>query len=145
MGVFRHGCGVRRVRSMMVVVLALLWGPLMAHCDWSSLPGLEIFRCEASAADSHESAGGGPESDGRCCDERFCAVESNAYLPANPHPEFVLPPVEIDRVPAWQAVPRVSPEARDVDPPASGPPELPRSWHFLARAALPVRAPSPAA
>lgn len=127
---------------MMVLLVALLWGPLMAHCEWSRLPGLEFFRCEASVDDCHESTDGGPLSDGRCCDGGCCAVESNAYLPANPHTDLVLLPAAIDCLDIGITRAPEAPESRDVDPPKAAPPELSRSWHFLSRAALPVRAPS---
>jgi hypothetical protein len=48
---------------------------------------------------------------------------------------------DFDFAPAFARLPAPR-EASGLAPPGTGPPEIPRSWQFLLRAALPIRAPS---
>jgi hypothetical protein len=115
--------------------LALAWVPLTAHCQIESIAELELLNCQ--------SAGETPAPGcSHCDDSSCCAWESAQYhLPQNQTPtlvlilELVLPVVSSaldDNVPARAGVSLLT----------AAPPEIPKTWQFSFRAALPVRAPA---
>ncbi len=115
------------------MVLAL-WGLATMHCRLEAVPGMEFLKsCCFTDSSSH-----GPtdcESDGCSAveDGKYRAEEQNASAP---HPVLVatLLSTAIEALlPELEAHPFTA---------AKPPPELPRSWQFSFRTALPPRAPS---
>lgn len=119
----------------MVVLLALAWVPLTSHCKLESIPGLEFLRCTCDTQS-------GPNSGDPCQDDGCCAVESAKYQSPRQQeitPVFVVAilPAEILGMLEHSLPPEVS-----LGILTSAPPDLPTSWQFSLRTALPVRAPS---
>ena len=125
--------GVRFLRTILVVLLALAWAPLTAHCQLEHLTGSELLRChcgdEAPVSDSSP-----------CGDSNCCGWESGQYklpesqpLTSTPLLFEVSPVLPVTTVPSENVYEFVS---------SAAPPELPQNWQFVFRAALPVRAPS---
>lgn len=117
--------------------LAVAWMPLTSHCLIEAVPGFEFLRC---AADTHDSDDhGDPCEDGECC-----ALESAVYQPSRPQDvaPHSLVAVLLNNPFVFQTpAPELPPPAfRLID--TAAPPEIPSSWQFSLRAALPIRAPS---
>ena len=131
-------CPVKRLLQIFAVVLAFLWVPITSHCAWENLPGFEFFKCAAEAAQNPEKAShDSPKND---CDDDACStLESASYkvsetLTTVPTPSLTILLLQfslLDIVPAAQA-----------SPVTAAPPEIPVSWKFFSRVALPPRAPS---
>ena len=124
---------VKLARTMLILLMALLWVPITAHCELESLPGLEFLRCDSQSDHSSEESKG--------CGDQCCQVESGHYhIPRN---QLTAPAalllVTLDLINDSQAA--VSPVPCPGLQTAS-PPELRVTWQFISRAALPVRAPS---
>lgn len=120
---------------MLALLLALAWVPLTSHCQIESASGLEFLRCSPPAQNS-------TATDDHCGDAACCAIEKgNCHAPAvqqlAARPVFAPPSPGMDPASEPLLLARHSPS-----PPAAPPPELSTSWQFVARAALPVRAPS---
>jgi hypothetical protein len=129
---------VRLLRTMFVVLLALGWAPLTAHCQLESVTGWGLLACQPGG----ETPGTGSS---HCDDTSCCDWESGqVHLPQNQ--PLTLFPLSV-------LVLSVVVSASNNSPPAfiglahltTAPPELPKIWQFSIRAALPVRAPSFAA
>jgi hypothetical protein len=126
---------VKWLRTIAVLVLAVLWTPVSVHCQLEQLPGLEFLSCC-----SHEDIV--PHEDDDCEGDACAVVESGFYkteerqasLPAPEFEvlEFAAPPTNLVLT------------STDADGPlcSTVPPELPHTWQFIFRAALPPRAPS---
>ncbi len=120
---------VPRLRFIVALLLATLWLPATLHCA--------LEKAGLIAAD----AGDAQDGDHRATDD--CAtVEAGHYkvsdVSPGPAAPFLFACFELGEVfsPETIILPRVSPERSDC------PLEVPRTWHFLVRAALPARAPS---
>src|SRR6266850_5550398 len=118
-------------RSVMVIVLAVLWAPVTWHCKLESLPGLEFLRCPSDTPSRSDCAGDGCQ-----------VVESGLYKPEDNQRAI---PLAVDfalLTEALSASERLALPQLVVSGETVSPPELPRSWQFSFRAALPPRAPS---
>ena len=126
---------VRIFRTMMVVLLALAWVPLTSHCSIEAVPGFEFLRCSTDVQSSNE--GNDPCKEGGCC-----AVESAKYQ--SPRHQEITPVVFVAILPAdtFGVVEQSLPAEVSLGILTAAPPELPASWQFSLRTALPVRAPS---
>ena len=124
---------VNWITRLMAVMLAVLWLPVTVHCRIEMVSGLTFLAC-AEKADAH-----GPHQGQSCegdpCSELesgFFKIEENSVvsLPSAlvPGPTFSLCDLD-DTVPHSVLV-------------CPSPPDLPRSWQFTFRTALPPRAPS---
>jgi hypothetical protein len=127
------------LRRFIAVALLALWLPATLHCALEAAGFDELFHC---AADHHSSCEHEAPADATrdACD----IIEGSAFKPVA-NSALLPPPVLCAHFLAF-AVP---PVALDLTPPPSGlgerilaPPEVARTWHFAARAALPARAPS---
>jgi hypothetical protein len=125
---------MRFAKTVLVVLLALAWAPLTAHCQLEVIPGFDFLACASKCAPHNNSTA--PDN------EACCAVESSHYKPEDIQPIaspeyfallFVQAAVELQTVPSGD-------NHSDASPPV--PPELPSSWQFFFRTALPIRAPS---
>jgi len=124
--------GVRYFRNIIFALAAFLWLPVSAHCQLESVPGLEFLRCASDR----------PNAQGHCNDSGCCSVEKSQYKAEQvrltlPSPDL-LPALAAPIVPLINTLP---PEV-SVGVLTAAPPELPTTWHFLSRTALPARAPS---
>jgi len=125
--------GVRRLRNIVFVLAALLWWPASVHCQLETVPGFEFLSCETDSSTSH-----GTSDD---CDN-CCAVEKAQYRIDNaklsiPTPQL-LPVLFVSIIDTEPALP----EETCCGLLTAAPPDLPKSWNFRSRTALPVRAPS---
>jgi hypothetical protein len=127
------------LRRFIAVALLALWLPATLHCALEAAGFDELFHC---AADHHSSCEHEAPADATrdACD----IIEGSAFKPAAN--SALLPPPVLS---AHFLIFTVPPVALDLTPPPSGlderilaPPEVARTWHFVARAALPARAPS---
>ena len=119
---------------MLALLLALVWAPLVSHCELEGASGLDFLRC----APASQPATDGPGH----CDDSCCAVESANY-PAPTH-RIVVPAPVLVTLPYTLLAQRELPLPLQatLDLPTSAPPELSTAWQFIARAAPPCRAPS---
>ncbi len=125
---------MKSLRTLLTLVLVALWPLVTSHCDLEALPGFAILACADEPEATH--------ADKNCETDTCASVESGFYKiedaqPMVPTPSLVpsdlltsilLSPAE----PARSWPPRSDP----------APPELPQSWQFTFRTALPARAPS---
>jgi hypothetical protein len=126
---------VRLFKTVLSVLLALAWVPLMAHCQLESITGLELLRCQSAGETS------APGSS-HCDDESCCTWESGQYHSPQNQP-LISSPVHAVASPLALSVPDHSlPADPGVSVLTAAPPEIPNAWQFSLRAALPVRAPS---
>jgi hypothetical protein len=120
-----QSAAVKRLRQILGMIILVLWVPITTHCMLEAVPGLEFLKCAPSATDN-------------CANDTCSQVESATYKVSNTHSDFerpalvltcllVAPPLEPDRL-----TPNLSANA----------PDIPRTWQFSHRAALPPRAPS---
>jgi hypothetical protein len=129
---------VKWLRKGIAVALLALWLPATLHCQLETIPGLEFLSCC-----QHPDGDKGAAQHERDCANDGCAeVESGLYTlektqvaPAKSLLE--LAPVSI--APTETRPPQDHAALPDLSSP---PPELDSTWHFLVRAALPVRAPA---
>jgi hypothetical protein len=127
------------LRRFIAVALLALWLPATLHCALETAGLDELFHC---GTDHHSS--GAHETPADATRDACDIIEGSAFKPAA-NSALLSPPVLCAQFLAF-AVP---PVALDLTPPPSGlgerilaPPEVARTWHFVARAALPARAPS---
>jgi hypothetical protein len=126
---------VRSLRTAISLLLVLTWVPLTSHCELETIPGLEFLAC---AADPQ----GPGQADRDCQDAGCCSIESAQYVSSRSY-EFTT----VCSGPILPFHPLVQPEpllSREAGPGllTAAPPELPHSWQFASRAALPPRAPT---
>jgi hypothetical protein len=125
----------RLFKTLLAVLLALAWVPLTAHCQLESTAGLGFLGCASGEKTS--------EQGGSCCEDGLCCSwESEQYSLPRDHvvaqaPIFtavaLLRSITLETTPPDEVAPEVSTE---------GPQHFWKTWQFLLRAALPVRAPS---
>ena len=130
---------VSRLRKLVALAVLALWLPATLHCALEAAGFEIVFVCH-----DHET---GAASDGHCTDDACHALEGAAFKPAAntatlPLPAlcacllcFVAPPPAIDLTAPVTGVSEL----------VAAPPEVARTWHFVARAAPSPRAPSLAA
>jgi len=126
---------VRRFRNIWFALAALLWLPASAHCQLESLTGLEILKCADECPTSSA-----PAKNCKDCNA-CCAVEKSQFR--GQHIRLTIPAPEL--ITSIHAL-LLLPERAELSPVpldrTAAPPDLPQRWHFIARNALPVRAPS---
>lgn len=131
---------MHRLRRLLALALLALWLPATLHCDLEAAGLDELFHCvtDHHSADRDQAAPSAAHHD--ACD----VVESDTFQPAAN--TAILPPPSLCAVLLCFVLP---PPALALNPPPSGltdrlvaPREVARTWHFVARAALPARAPS---
>ena len=122
--------GLRHFRNIIFALAAFLWLPASAHCQLEAVPGLEFLHC---AADSDNSKGD-------CKEDGCCSVEKSQYK-SEQHGDAVLLPafLPVDPMPVPDMAHSL-PADVSVGILTAAPPELPASWRFVSRAALPARA-----
>jgi hypothetical protein len=117
--------------KLTALVFLVLWVPITAHCNLEKISGLEFLHCPGET----------PESSN--CEADGCqTVESGAYRIPDNSETVALPIFCVAAYLMAEPVERVQPLLGPFRLPSSAPPDLSRSWQFVSRAALPVRAPS---
>jgi hypothetical protein len=118
---------MKRLRQIVGLVLMLLWVPITAHCTLEDVPGLAFLKC---ATDTEQE---------RDCEGDSCTqLESATYKISDTHADF-LPPALTEIFAFIMVGFRADEQLITV---IETPPEIPCSWQFLFRTALPPRAPS---
>lgn len=116
-------------------MVVALWTTAMFHCQLEELPGFQFLAC----SDGADSA---PHQDADCKTDSCASVEGALYK-TNNSKITVLPPAAVVVLEVFR-IPAVDPDAgwiRDQQF-SVGSPELPVTWQFSLRTALPPRAPS---
>jgi len=118
----------------MAVLLALLWLPMVSHCGWEHLSGLEILGCCTRVpAASHQ------ESD---CQTDLCAsVESGYYKTEERGVTAPAPALQVALLIPVLIAAQENLTATSISSP-SVPAELRQRWQFVFRTAAPPRAPA---
>lgn len=122
------------LRTVLVGLLAFGWVSLTFHCQLEAIPGFEFLRCSDDVTTSNESD--------PCADDGCCSVESAKYQSFRQQKSApvvfgaILPTDNIG------AVEKSLPSEVSLGILTAAPPDLPTSWQFSHRTALPVRAPS---
>ncbi len=122
---------MRRLFTVVAFLLIGCWAPMTAHCNLERLPAFEFLKCAQDAE---------PVGD---CDDTACDSVESGFYKTQEHPELNLSPAlevvcfalfldEPDSAsgPALECARIVSP------------PDLPVTWQFVFRTALPPRTPS---
>jgi len=120
--------------KMMAALLALLWLPVVSHCDWEHLPGLEFLGCCASADAA-------PHQDDDCQTDLCASVESGHYK-TEERAVTAPTPLLLATIPAPLLTAAPENSSATVLATTSVPAELPQRWQFAFRTAAPPRAPS---
>ena len=125
---------VKRMKAMTVLALLGLWLAATNHCRLEQIPGLNFLACCP-----HDDAA--PQEDNNCDTDGCAQVEQGLYKVdeigvAAVTPLFV---VTVFLLPTAEQM-ALAPLLPDFPTVAS--PELPGTWQFSRRAALPPRAPS---
>ena len=113
---------------MFGLILALAWVPITSHCSWESVIGGDFFKCAAAEM-------GDCSNDGDSC----AAVESGSYKVPDATPAISAP---VFAFVFFQIPAPTVPLSRRIAPSTAAPSEIPVSWQFVSRTALPPRAPS---
>lgn len=130
---------MQRLRRLFALALVALWLPATLHCALEAAGFDDLFHCvnDLHAPCDHAAPSETPVD---ACN----LVEDASFKPATdtavlPPPTlcacllcFVAPPLAID----------LTPPPRGLSDCIVAPPEVARTWHFVARAAPPSRAPS---
>lgn len=113
--------------------MALLWLPLTSHCQLESLTETELASCCPESSSENTD----------CGDKGCCTVESARYHSLR-HDDLASAPVILllSLVSLPPMVEHALPDEVSLGILTAAPPEHARTWHFVSRTALPVRAPS---
>src|SRR5258708_25646872 len=121
---------VIRLKTVGVLLLLALWVPATSHALLEQA-GI-IHTTDSQHDDDHDAA------DGLC-------VNATLHVQA-PQPTLAVAPGPLVDLGLWLTASALVDgsveEASGPAPPGVAPPELPKTWHFSLRAALPARAPS---
>jgi len=120
---------VKRLLQIFTILLALAWLPIATHCSWEDLVAGDWFKCAPNTAERGSCSG-----DADSCTQ----LESATYKISDTHTDF-LPLVFIAFSDFIVFEFPVDEQPITV---ITTPPEIPSSWQFSFRTALPPRAPS---
>jgi hypothetical protein len=120
-------CSVKRLLNLFGIFLALAWVPITSHCAWEDLPGFQLFQCATDA-----------QQDSDCEGDACVQVETASYKVSETQTYVPVPPFTVvDQISLLEMLPAQQPL-----PATAAPPQIPRSWQFSFRTALPPRASS---
>ena len=126
------------IRIVMVSMLALTWVLLTSHCKIEAMPGFDFLRCATDIHPPTESESGGDP----CKDAGCCSIESAQYHAPRQQENATVAVVVVVPADNFGVVEQSLPKEVSLGILTAAPPELPSSWQFLSRTALPPRAPS---
>jgi hypothetical protein len=120
---------------MLCLLLAVAWLPMSMHCQLEAVSGLEFLAC-FSDGDCHGQPGSATDDAGCCLAEKsqYQAGQSRLTLPS---PDLLVVSITPLLPPA-----NLLPAEVGLAIPSTAPPPLLKTWQFVSRTALPVRAPS---
>jgi len=123
------------VKTVLVVLLALIWAVASNHCKLEEIPGLQFLACC-----DHE--GAAPHQDDDCETDGCATFENQLYKSENAQLSVAAPTLLFAAFlsPPWAEL--SPPPAVSHVLPDAAPAVLPRIWQFSYRTALPPRAPS---
>ena len=126
---------VKWLKTITVLAMLALWLPATNHCRLESISALAFLVCC-----DHE--GGAPHQDNDCDTDGCAVVESGFYKTEDAKVDAVAPVLvmAVFLLPTVEQIALLPPLLADFFTIAS--PELPVTWQFSFRAALPPRAPS---
>jgi hypothetical protein len=129
---------VRSLKNILFVLAAFAWLPMTSHCRLEAVPGFEFLACVSENTCHGESKPqqSVPEQSG-CCSVEKTHYKSDQLRITLPTPEMLA----IAATPLGDLASALPAEAC-VGILNTGPPELPATWQFSFRTALPARAPS---
>lgn len=136
--VSRNFSRVKRLLQILAIVLAFVWVPITSHCAWEDMPGLEFFKCADESTKSSQRACDESQQED-CADDACSTLESGSYKVGDTF--TVVPALSSTVVFIQLALSEIIPCAQP-SPVRASPSEIPVSWKFLSRTALPPRAPS---
>ena len=115
-------------------LLLALWVPVTMHCALELVPGLGFIQTccgeqEAQPAD-HD------------CSQDLCSAIESGFYKVDDYPALAPSQALLLAFTVWNLSAELPAITPPLSPPAPSPPELPRSWQFSHRTALPPRAPS---
>jgi hypothetical protein len=84
----------KHFRQLFVLMMALIWVPMTAHCQLENVPGLEFLKCLPS-----ETKHSTPDPSGHCGDDACYNLESGAWRVENFQLDATIPPL-IDQL-SW--------------------------------------------
>lgn len=126
---------MRIARTAIIGSVALLWVLVSSHCLFESVPGMDFFSCVDTAEHTSDESHG--------CDEECCPVEFGDYQVQRLDHDLILHCVLL-KTPSENTL-NLEQSLRAevcVGILTAAPPESCKTWQFLFRTALPVRAPS---
>ena len=113
------------LRGVLSFVALALWLVATHHCQLENVLGLTFLRCASPTATSSH------------CEGDSCQiVESGVYKISDTRAYVPVAPLVVVIVPAEVLEDSATAASEAL------PPELPQSWQFISRTALPIRAPS---
>ena len=124
------------LKTILVLALVALWVPATLHCKLEELPGLQFLAC----CDHKDNA---PHQDDDCRTDSCAMVEGGLYKTSNPKVTIPAPASMIVFDLTSVAAAGATSSLHHFQFFTGGSPELPVTWQFSLRAALPPRAPSP--
>ena len=120
---------------MLIVLLALSWAPITAHCGLERLEALAFLTCC-----THDDAA--PHEDDDCETDGCAVVEAGLYKIENDFVPSINPSPSNPAFLHARVLPHPSRNLPKVLEACRIPLLISASWQFLSRAALPIRAPS---
>jgi len=127
--------GMKLFRTLLTLGLVAVWPLVASHCKVEQLPGFQFLACvESDTGTTHQ--------EGDCETDSCASLESGFYKTESgwltvPPPLALLSPfLTMLSLKGAGSIPASSNALE------TAPPELPVSWQFSFRTALPVRAPS---
>jgi len=123
-----------RFRQVFVLLMVALWLPATLHC---AVDQAELFESEPACCDEAQEN----EPENEACTEQ-CSVVAPGINKGSAENALVAVPLLVGLVAWLTPVELEPPTLPGLDKPLNAPPELARTWQFVARAALPPRAPS---
>ncbi len=130
-----HLLPVRFVKTVLIVLLALLWAAASNHCKLEQIPEWDFLACC-----NHEDTA--PHQDDDCATDGCATVENQLYKTETAQISVAAPTLLFATFlcPLWAE--SSNPQTVSLVLPDAAPAELSRVWQFSYRTALPPRAPS---
>lgn len=127
---------MKSLHTLLTLLLVAIWPLATSHCSLEQLPGFAFLACaeQVDTASSHQNDD---------CEADSCAsVESGFYKTEDNQQTVPTPPLIASEFLTTLTLVATEPTRAAFDLPDPTPPELPKSWQFSLRVALPPRAPS---
>jgi hypothetical protein len=128
---------VKLLRTIAIFGFMAFWLAASNHCRLENVPGLNFFVCC-----DHDDTG--PHEDDDCATDNCASIEGNFYKSEDGPATLSVPSaILLTTFPAPPPAESATKNFHQAPGPAV-PPDLPKSWQFSHRTAIPVRAPSTA-